>query len=190
VYEQDIKPQPCFRHVYGWKYAVWDYLIRLRKTDANNDVLLTLKSKMRYAVYCNFYKDNKYSTSFIAIESDHLYWQLYLFCLICQIVVGSFMPNGYKAHKRKHHREHTVMSPISGAPDMLTAARPISQSKPDGETFSNPTPLQGGNHAEPDNGTSDKLNTIATSNGAGWNVSEPTPEQRPYPDINVSACGE
>lgn len=100
------------------------------------------------------------------------------------------MPNGYKAHKRKHHREHTVMSPISGAPDMPTAAIPISQSKPVGETFSTPTLLQVGNHAVRDNGASDKLNTIAISNGAGWNGSEPTSEQRPSPDINVSACGE
>ncbi|XVF40209.1 hypothetical protein PTKIN_Ptkin01aG0093100 [Pterospermum kingtungense] len=27
-----------------------------------------------------------------------------------QIVVGSFMPNGYKVHKRKHYRENTVAS--------------------------------------------------------------------------------
>ncbi|KAE8098457.1 hypothetical protein FH972_016519 [Carpinus fangiana] len=105
-----------------------------------------------------------------------------------QIVVGSFMPNGYKAHKRKHHREHTMVSPISGALEMVTAARPISQSKPDGQIISTPTPLLGENHAEPDNGTHDKL--IVAPNGAGWNGSEPNSEQRPSPDINVSACVE
>lgn len=107
-----------------------------------------------------------------------------------QIVVGSFMPNGYKAHKRKHHREHTVASPISSAPEVVTAARPISEAKPDSEPFSTPTPSQGDNHAEPDNGTSDKLDTNAMPHVAAWNGSEPTSDQRPSPDINICATGE
>ncbi|GLT89911.1 hypothetical protein SLE2022_078710 [Rubroshorea leprosula] len=32
-----------------------------------------------------------------------------------QIVVGSFMPNGYKVHKRKHHREPTMSSAVQAA---------------------------------------------------------------------------
>lgn len=110
-----------------------------------------------------------------------------------QIVVGSFMPNGYKVHKRKHHREHSMTSPISGAPAMVTAATPISQAKPDGETFFNATsPLPGQNHGEPHNHgeehhSNDKQNSNTTPITAGWNSSEPTSVHMPSPDINISA---
>nr|POE90966.1 at-hook motif nuclear-localized protein 1 [Quercus suber] len=80
-----------------------------------------------------------------------------------QIVVGSFMPNGYKVHKRKHHREHSLTSPIS---------------------------VQ--KHEEADD-NSDKQNQNATPISFGWNGFEPTAVQsvqRPSPDINISAPGE
>ncbi|KAM4078518.1 hypothetical protein ACB094_09G044000 [Castanea mollissima] len=110
-----------------------------------------------------------------------------------QIVVGSFMPYGYKAHKRKHHREHSLTSPISGAPAMLTAASPISQAKPDVDNFFNATsPLPAQKHEEADD-NSDKQNQNATLISSGWNGLEPTAVQsvqRPSPDINISAPGE
>ncbi|XP_041028798.1 AT-hook motif nuclear-localized protein 1-like isoform X2 [Juglans microcarpa x Juglans regia] len=106
-----------------------------------------------------------------------------------QIVVGSFMPNGYKAHKKKYHREQTMLSPISGAPDML--ARSITPTKLEGSLF-NPVELKAQNNAEAeaDNGVGVKLNANATQNTAIRNGSEPTSDQRPSPDINVSAFGE
>ncbi|KAG6640494.1 AT-hook motif nuclear-localized protein 1-like [Carya illinoinensis] len=111
-----------------------------------------------------------------------------------QMVVGSFMPNGYKTHKRKHHREQTMMSPVSSCdPDMVTDALPLSQlPKPEDQTMCAPTQLQGQNKAKADNYRSDdKLkNPNGTPDSAGWNRSEPTSEQGPSPDINVSASGE
>ncbi|KAJ7971483.1 AT-hook motif nuclear-localized protein [Quillaja saponaria] len=108
-----------------------------------------------------------------------------------QIVVGSFTPNVYKAHKRKHHREHTVASPIPGAPDSFITARPISQAKPDSENCLNPTPILPKNcHKETDDITIHKQNSDATLNTADWDGSEVILNQRPSPDINVSLLGE
>ncbi|XP_041024988.1 AT-hook motif nuclear-localized protein 7-like isoform X2 [Juglans microcarpa x Juglans regia] len=110
-----------------------------------------------------------------------------------QLVVGSFVPNGYKAHKRKHHREQTTMFPISSADsDMVTAAGPSQLAKPDDQTIFAPIQLQGQNNAKADNCRSDdKLkNPNGTLDSAGWNRSESTSDQRPSPDINVPASGE
>ncbi|XP_021663861.2 AT-hook motif nuclear-localized protein 10 isoform X2 [Hevea brasiliensis] len=114
-----------------------------------------------------------------------------------QIVVGSFMPNGYKAHKRKHHRENASSSVIPGAQDVLTEARPISQAKPDGETCSAKTdgetclistsPLPEQSHGGTDNNVSKQQIPNATiSFTPFWNGSQPTSIQRPSPDINLS----
>ncbi|XWS59552.1 hypothetical protein CRYUN_Cryun08bG0131900 [Craigia yunnanensis] len=111
-----------------------------------------------------------------------------------QIVVGSFMPNGYNVHKRKHYRvQHTVASTVAAAPSAtLTAARPISQAKPDGENCMTPTsPFPGESLGEADNKTIDKhIPNAAASLVAGWNGSEPTTIHRPSPDINVSVPSE
>ncbi|KAK9290445.1 hypothetical protein L1049_008615 [Liquidambar formosana] len=110
-----------------------------------------------------------------------------------QIVVGSFMPNGYKAHKRKHHREPKTASVIPGAPDSVTAARPISQATPGGDTCLTPTsPLlrQGQGEADNSTGVHQEIPNATSSHTAGWNGLEPTSEQRPSPDINVSVPGE
>ncbi|XP_022744287.1 AT-hook motif nuclear-localized protein 7-like [Durio zibethinus] len=111
-----------------------------------------------------------------------------------QIVVGSFMPNGYKVHKRKHHREHTVASTVAGAPSAtVTAARVIAEGKPGGENCMTPaSPFPGENLGEADNNTINKnIANAALSLVAGWNNgSEPTSIHRPYPDINVSVPSE
>ncbi|XP_031252775.1 AT-hook motif nuclear-localized protein 7-like [Pistacia vera] len=109
-----------------------------------------------------------------------------------QIVVGSFMPNGYKVHKRKHHREHVIPSMSPGAPDTVTAARPISQAKPYGETCLTPvTPILGQNHAEVNNTkNNEQLPNVTSSPSPGWNGSETTSNQGPSPDINVSLLSE
>ncbi|KAF2307546.1 hypothetical protein GH714_029679 [Hevea brasiliensis] len=75
-----------------------------------------------------------------------------------QIVVGSFMPNGYKAHKRKHHRENAIGSRIpAGAQDVPTEARPISEAKPVGETcLISASSLPEQSHEGADNSASDQ----------------------------------
>ncbi|XWS55946.1 hypothetical protein CRYUN_Cryun09bG0043600 [Craigia yunnanensis] len=110
-----------------------------------------------------------------------------------QIVVGSFMPNGYKVHKRKHYREHTVASTVADAPSAaVTAAMPISQAKPDGENCMKPTsPFPGEDLGESDNNTIDKHIPNATpSLVTSWNGLEPTSIHWPSPDINVSIPSE
>ncbi|XWS43475.1 hypothetical protein CRYUN_Cryun16bG0107300 [Craigia yunnanensis] len=111
-----------------------------------------------------------------------------------QIVVGSFMPNGYKVHKRKHYRDqHTVASTVAAAPSAtVTAARPISQAKPDGENcMTSTSSFPGERLGEADNNTIDKhIPNTAASLLAGWNGSEPTSIHWPSPDINVSVPSE
>ncbi|XVE96514.1 hypothetical protein REPUB_Repub02eG0229100 [Reevesia pubescens] len=114
-----------------------------------------------------------------------------------QIVVGSFMPNGYKLNKRKHYRDHKVTSPVAAAAAApsatMAAARPISQAKPDGENCMTPTsPFPGADSlGVADNNTIDKhIPNAAASIVSGWNGSEPTSIHRPSPDINVSLPSE
>ncbi|XP_027363211.1 AT-hook motif nuclear-localized protein 7-like [Abrus precatorius] len=108
-----------------------------------------------------------------------------------QIVVGSFMQNGYKTHKRKYQREHTVASPTSVGPEAVTAARPISQANADGENFMIPmSQLPDQNQRESVSVTSDKQNVDATPDAATWNGSEEFSDQRTSPDINISLPDE
>ncbi|KAK6942675.1 PPC domain [Dillenia turbinata] len=112
-----------------------------------------------------------------------------------QIVVGSFMPNGYKAHRKKHHRGPKVAEASPVTPNEVTEAKPISQSVPDGEG-SLPTPmaaLQAENNGgedilEPKKEAESQNDT--SSHSADSNGSEPVEDQRPSPDINVSASTE
>ncbi|PPS11487.1 hypothetical protein GOBAR_AA09156 [Gossypium barbadense] len=104
-----------------------------------------------------------------------------------QIVVGSFMLNGYKVHKRKPCREqHTVAaSAVTTAPSAMAITeegRPIiSQAKLDCENNVKPTsPFQVGS-----------LGEATASIVSGWNNgSEPASIHRPSPDINVSVPSE
>ncbi|MBA0676732.1 hypothetical protein Goari_018196 [Gossypium aridum] len=118
-----------------------------------------------------------------------------------QIVVGSFMLNGYKVHKRKPYREqHTVTaSAVATAPSamaMTEEGRPIiSQAKLDCENNVKPTsPFQVGSLGEASNNITDHkniANIAAASIVSGWNNgSEPASIHRPSPDINVSVPSE
>ncbi|XP_012467043.1 AT-hook motif nuclear-localized protein 1 [Gossypium raimondii] len=118
-----------------------------------------------------------------------------------QIVVGSFMLNGYKVHKRKPYREqHTVAaSAVATAPSamaMTEEGRPIiSQAKLDCENNVKPTsPFQVGSLGEASNNITDHkniANIAAASIVSGWNNgSEPASIHRPSPDINVSVPSE
>ncbi|XP_052172068.1 AT-hook motif nuclear-localized protein 7-like [Diospyros lotus] len=103
-----------------------------------------------------------------------------------QMVVGSFMPNGFKAHKRKHQYEPRTTPAALGSPDMVTQATPISQAAP-ARSFS-PLPASHfsvHDHGEADNNI-DKHNINSTPDSAEWNDLEPASPQRPSPDINVS----
>ncbi|XP_057983284.1 AT-hook motif nuclear-localized protein 1-like [Malania oleifera] len=99
-----------------------------------------------------------------------------------QIVVGSFVPNGYKAHKRKHYREPSTPSIVPAAPLTAMAARSTSEAGPEVDTSQS--------HGEADTGMGNKqtLNTTH-SQSAAWNGSETTSDQKPSPDINVSVPG-
>ncbi|KAF1881430.1 hypothetical protein Lal_00023466 [Lupinus albus] len=75
-----------------------------------------------------------------------------------QVVIGSFMPNGYKTQKRKYNREHSSGAKFCAA-DIVTAPspRPISQQ-----------------------------NSDATLIAADWNGSGEFSDHGPSPDINIS----
>ncbi|KAK8651241.1 hypothetical protein V6N13_140850 [Hibiscus sabdariffa] len=118
-----------------------------------------------------------------------------------QIVVGSFVPNGYKVHKRKAYREHHTMtaSTVAAIPSamvMTGEARPIiSQAKPDGKNnMKPPSPFQVVTLGEASNNTTDHKNIpniAAASIISGWNNGlEPASTHRPSPDINVSVPSE
>ncbi|KAG4959608.1 hypothetical protein JHK87_036241 [Glycine soja] len=109
-----------------------------------------------------------------------------------QIVVGSFMQNGYKAQKRKYQREQqTVATPTSAGPEIVTAVRPISQTNADGENFLIPmSQIPDQNQRESVSVSSDKQNLDATPDAATWNGSEEYSDQRTSPDINISLPDE
>ncbi|KAK2981518.1 hypothetical protein RJ640_030980 [Escallonia rubra] len=111
--------------------------------------------------------------------------------LIIQIVVGSFMPNGYKTHKKKHQYEPRMAPANQVAPD-VTAATPISQAAPVANNYPTPTSqVQVQSYGVADNTASNKEKPNSTSSDtAVWNGLAPTSDQRPSPDINVSAPEE
>lgn len=100
------------------------------------------------------------------------------------------MPNGYKVHKRKTYREQATSPP--SAPEPVTMATPISQANPEGHiSLNSPSPLQGQSHGD---ATDDSLGEKQLPNPISaytiWNGSEIASEQRPSPDINMSAPSE
>ncbi|KAI3442878.1 AT-hook motif nuclear-localized protein [Psidium guajava] len=109
-----------------------------------------------------------------------------------QIVIGSFMPNGFKPHKRKYtRRQGTAPAPAAmGGPDAVQGASPISQLKPDHVEISFA-------QSEPDHKT-DEFEPVEIPNAETpdteeeWDDPEAalTPDQRLYPDINVSVPGD
>ncbi|MBA0800679.1 hypothetical protein Gohar_011099 [Gossypium harknessii] len=107
-----------------------------------------------------------------------------------QVVVGSFMPNGYKVHKKKYQAEHTVGTAPSAT---ATAARPISQAEPDGDLkfcMTPTSPFRKESNGEPNHTTMDKHTNVGSSHAVSWKGLEPTSIHRPYPDINVSLPSE
>ncbi|KAL1566044.1 AT-hook motif nuclear-localized protein 7-like [Salvia divinorum] len=99
-----------------------------------------------------------------------------------QIVVGSFVPNGFKMQKRKPQSEPRMALAAHCPPATVTAATPISQAPPETNVYPNPASQYPG---EADNSLSnkDQPNSASTDNTADWNGSD---HHRAYPDINIS----
>ncbi|KAL6496303.1 hypothetical protein OROGR_029561 [Orobanche gracilis] len=100
-----------------------------------------------------------------------------------QIVVGSFVPNGFKIQKRKYRTEPKT-SPMA----TVTAARPISQAPPETNIPIQPSRFMIQNQGESDNhilSNKDRPNS-ATADTPDWNGSGLGSDQRPSPDINIS----
>lgn len=99
-----------------------------------------------------------------------------------QIVVGSFVPNGFKMQKRKPQSEPRMAPAAHCPPATVTAATPISQAPPETNIYPNPASQYPG---EADNSLSnkDQPNSASTDNTADWNGAD---HHRAYPDINIS----
>ncbi|KAI3473939.1 hypothetical protein Pfo_028513 [Paulownia fortunei] len=105
-----------------------------------------------------------------------------------QIVVGSFVPNGFKMHKRKHQTVPRVSPSFQFGPATVTAAIPISQAAPESNIYPMPTsqlPVQSRGEADNCLSSKDHPNSASTDT-ADWNGSGPSSDQRPSPDINIS----
>ncbi|KAJ8899554.1 hypothetical protein K2173_018528 [Erythroxylum novogranatense] len=112
-----------------------------------------------------------------------------------QIVIGSFMPNGFKVQKRKHYREHTTASVVSSPPGYVTSASPISQAPAsviDMGIQPACAPLLVHSHGGTDSNINEKqqIPSATNFNSVCLNGTEPTSNQRPSPDINVSLPSE
>ncbi|KAK6943961.1 PPC domain [Dillenia turbinata] len=108
-----------------------------------------------------------------------------------QIVVGSFVPNGYKVHRKKHHREHKVAEASPVTQNELTEAKPISQSVPDLRIPVTTLQVQnngGEDILEPKKEA--EIQNDTSSHSADSNRSDSLVDQRPSPDINVSVSAE
>ncbi|WOH00836.1 hypothetical protein DCAR_0520212 [Daucus carota subsp. sativus] len=103
-----------------------------------------------------------------------------------QCVVGSFMPDAYRMHKQKQQYAARVVSPPVQDNIEVEPTRPNLQTS--AETSAGqflPSHFQVENHAEAD----DNINIVSPFS-ADWNGSEEPAEQKPYPDINMSAPDE
>lgn len=108
-----------------------------------------------------------------------------------QVVVGSFMPNRNKEHKKKHHFDSSILSPNPATSGFLTAARPISQANPDDDACATPTStFPGQSHGDAENSTGNTQDPSSSFNTAGWHGSQSMSEQKPITDINICLPGE
>ncbi|KAG6386275.1 hypothetical protein SASPL_155169 [Salvia splendens] len=99
-----------------------------------------------------------------------------------QIVVGSFVPNGFKMQKRKPQSEPRMAPAAHCPPATVTAATPISQAPPETNIYPNP-PSQYPGEADNSLSNKDQPNSASTDNTADWNGAD---HHRAYPDINIS----
>lgn len=110
-----------------------------------------------------------------------------------QVVVGTFMPMAYKTQRRRQPRESPTTMTFPVLPETLTSPTPTSQATPPGtEVGQHVGPhMPTLSHSEPDDsvGSGHNLNVVSSQDTPEWNnggSTEPSPDQRIYPDINVS----
>ncbi|GFP94439.1 putative DNA-binding protein escarola [Phtheirospermum japonicum] len=103
-----------------------------------------------------------------------------------QVVIGSFVPNGYQMPKRKQQNIRRISSPsFQFAPVTVTAAIPISQAAPASNVYPIPTTSQVPVQRQGGEADKDYRNSASTDDSSDWNDSGPSSDQRPSPDINI-----
>lgn len=95
------------------------------------------------------------------------------------------MPDAYRMHKRKQQCEARIGSPVQGNSDMAAIRPNLQASAETNVSQFVPSNLEEENHVEADNSIN-----IVSPFSADWNDSEVPAEQKPYPDINMSAPDE
>ena len=112
------------------------------------------------------------------------------------MVVGSFLPNTFKEHRRKATPESTFSPIPTSTTGVLTAARPISQATPD-DDCETPTSTVGGqsrgdaeNSMSNINPTNTNSSSFRMAAAAGWHNGLQSSEHKPSPDINICLPGE
>ncbi|XP_010940716.1 AT-hook motif nuclear-localized protein 2 [Elaeis guineensis] len=113
-----------------------------------------------------------------------------------QVVVGSFLPNTFKEHRRKATPESTFSPIPTSTTGVLTAARPISQATPD-DDCETPTSTVGGqsrgdaeNSMSNINPTNTNSSSFRMAAAAGWHNGLQSSEHKPSPDINICLPAE
>ncbi|XP_010912217.1 AT-hook motif nuclear-localized protein 10 [Elaeis guineensis] len=112
-----------------------------------------------------------------------------------QVVVGSFIPNTFKEHKRKAIQQESTFSPIPipipTSTGVLTTARPISQANPDDECETPASTVPGQqSHGDAENRMSNPPNlNFSSFRMTGWHGQQSS-EHKPSPDINICLPGE
>ncbi|KAK8939144.1 hypothetical protein KSP39_PZI011425 [Platanthera zijinensis] len=107
-----------------------------------------------------------------------------------QVVVGSFLPNAFKEHKRQLASESSPFPPMppSSCQAGLTPSSHVTQSEEyenSKSTIPKPTGGEIQNNAVGDN----NLNP-PSFRAVHWQGLQPPSEQKPYPDINICLQGE
>ncbi|KAG1369652.1 AT-hook motif nuclear-localized protein 2 [Cocos nucifera] len=112
-----------------------------------------------------------------------------------QVVVGSFLPNTFKEHRRKATPESTRLSPanIPTSTGVLTTARPISQATPDDDCEAPTSTVPAGqSRGDAENSMSNNPtnpNSSSLWTAAGWHGLQSS-EHKPSPDINICLPAE
>lgn len=108
-----------------------------------------------------------------------------------QIVVGSFLPNAYREHKRQLNANS---SPFPALPpsSCLTGLTPISHATQKEEYENSKLTIQSPASGEIPNNpiNNNDLNPPQSFRTVHWQGLQPLSEQKPYPDINLCLQGE
>lgn len=111
-----------------------------------------------------------------------------------QVVVGSFAPGGYKTPKKRQQRGPSSAAAIPVFPDTTPAEIPNLHSAPQGNEVgpsdAPPMPVQSHSEADDSIGSGHNLNVVSSHDTPEWNNgSQPSQQQKNYPDINLSVPG-